>query len=79
MKFSEAVANRIFFLMREHGISQYELEQKTGIDHKTMCSILYGNDFGIATSHLFAISKAFGISLRRFFNDTSFEKFFDIN
>ncbi len=72
MTVNDAVAKRISALLKEKGISQYRLEQDSGIQHGSMQCIMNGRNKTVTLSTIMMISKGFGISLLEFLDDEIF-------
>ena len=72
MTVNDAVANRISALLKEKGISQYKLEQESGIQHGSMQCIMNGRNKTVTLSTVMMIAKGFGISLLEFLDDEIF-------
>ena len=60
MTVNDAVAKRISKLLKEKGISQYRLEQESGIQHGSMQCIMNGRNKTVTLSTILMISKGFG-------------------
>ena len=69
MTVNDAVAKRISALLKEKGISQYKLEQESGIQHGSMQCIMNGRNKTVTLSTVMMIAKGFGISLLEFLDD----------
>ena len=69
---NDAVAKRISKLLREKGISQYRLEQESGIQHGSMQCIMNGRNKTVTLSTVIMIARGFGMSLVEFLDDTVF-------
>ena len=72
MTVNDAVANRISALLKEKGISQYKLEQESGIQHGSMQCIMNGRNKTVTLSTIMMIAKGFGMSLLEFLDDEIF-------
>ena len=72
MTVNDAVAKRISKLLTEHGISQYRLEQNSGIQHGSMQCIMNGRNKTVTLSTVIMLAKGFGISLTEFLDDEIF-------
>ena len=72
MTVNNAVAKRISALLREKNMSQYRLEQKTGIQHGSMQCIMNGRNKTVTLSTVIMIARGFDISLTEFLNDEIF-------
>lgn len=73
MTVNDAVAKRILKLLSEKGITQYRLEQNSGIQHGSMQCIINGRNKTVTLSTLMLISKGFGITINEFLDDEIFE------
>ena len=72
MTVNDAVAKRISGLLREKGLSQYRLEQESGIQHGSMQCIMNGRNKTVTLSTLLMLANGFKISLIEFLNDDIF-------
>lgn len=72
MTVNEAVAKRINALLRERNMTQYGLEQKSGIQHGSMQCIMNGRNKTVTLSTVIMIARGFDISLIEFFDDPIF-------
>ena len=72
MTVNDAVAKRISRLLVEKNMSQYRLEQNSGIQHGSMQCIMNGRNKTVTLSTLILIAKGFDIPLVEFFNDEIF-------
>ena len=72
MTVNDAVAKRISDLLIEKNMSQYRLEQESGIQHGSMQCIMNGRNKTVTLSTIIMIAKGFGISLVEFLNDDIF-------
>ena len=73
MTVNNAVAKRISALLREKNMSQYRLEQRTGIQHGSMQCIMNGRNKTVTLSTVIIIARGFGISLTEFLDDEIFQ------
>jgi len=69
---NDAVAKRISTLLKQKGISQYRLEQETGIQHGSMQCIMNGRNKTVTLSTVIILAKGFGMTLTEFLNDEVF-------
>jgi transcriptional regulator with XRE-family HTH domain len=69
---NEAVANRILALLKEKNMTQYRLEQESGIQHGSMQCIMNGRNKTVTLSTVIMIARGFGISLTEFLDDDVF-------
>ena len=66
MNISEAVAIRIRELLSTTHQSQYKLEQKAGLSHETLKSIMKGKAKGVNLKTVIVIADGFGMSVSSF-------------
>ena len=69
---NDAVAKRISKLLQEKRITQYRLEQESGIQHGTMQCIMNGRNKTVTLSTVMLLAKGFHISLIEFLDDELF-------
>ena len=72
MTVNEAVAKRINALLLAKGMTQYRLEQKSGIQHGSMQCIMNGRNKTVTLSTVIMIARGFDMSLIEFFEDPVF-------
>ncbi|MDE7215253.1 MAG: helix-turn-helix transcriptional regulator [Clostridia bacterium] len=72
MTVNDAVAKRITNLLIEKGITQYRLEQESGIQHGSMQCIMNGRNKTVTLSTIYMIARGFHITLLDFLNDPLF-------
>ena len=72
MTVNDAVAKRVLDLLKVHNMSQYRLEQKSGIQHGSMQCIMNGRNKTVTLSTVIMIAKGFGITPEEFLNDDIF-------
>ena len=72
MTVNDAVAKRISDLLIQKNMSQYRLEQESGIQHGSMQCIMNGRNKTVTLSTVIMIARGFGISLSEFLNDDVF-------
>ena len=72
MTVNDAVAKRISKLLLENNISQYRLEQESGIQHGSMQCIMNGRNKTVTLSTIIMIARGFGMSLAEFLDDDLF-------
>ena len=72
MTVNDAVATRISKLLREKGMSQYRLEQESGIQHGSMQCIMNGRNKTVTLSTVIMIARGFDMSLTEFLDDEIF-------
>ena len=69
---NDAVAKRISKLLREKDMSQYRLEQESGIQHGSMQCIMNGRNKTVTLSTVIMLAKGFYMTLTEFLNDEIF-------
>ncbi len=72
MTVNNAVAKRISKLLKEKNMSQYRLEQVSGIQHGSMQCIMNGRNKTVTLSTVILLAKGFGISTTEFLDDDIF-------
>ena len=73
MTVNNAVAKRIEQLLNEKKITQYRLEQNSGIQHGSMQCIMNGRNKTVTLSTVMMIANGFHMSLVEFLNDEIFQ------
>jgi len=73
MTVNNAVAIRISKLLQEKNMSQYRLEQESGIQHGSMQCIMNGRNKTVTLSTLIMLARGFNISLTEFLDDEIFD------
>lgn len=68
MNVSEAVAKRIRELLVEKHMTQYRLEQKSGILHGSMACILNGRNKTVTLSTIYMLARGFDMNIIEFLN-----------
>ena len=72
MTVNDAVAKRISALLREKSMSQYRLEQESGIQHGSLQCIMNGRNNSVTLSTIKKICDGLEISLQDFFASSVF-------
>ena len=72
MTVNNAVAKRISKLLLEKGISQYRLEQESGIAHGSMQCIMNGRNKTVTLSTVILLARGFNMTLTEFLDDEIF-------
>ncbi|MBE6589278.1 MAG: helix-turn-helix transcriptional regulator [Ruminococcaceae bacterium] len=72
MTVNDAVAKRVSKLLQERNMSQYRLEQESGIQHGSMQCIMNGRNKTVTLSTVIMLAKGFHISLTEFLDDDMF-------
>ena len=73
MTVNNAVAKRISNLLKEKNMSQYRLEQESGIQHGSMQCIMNGRNKTVTLSTILMLAKGFGITVLEFLDDELFK------
>lgn len=68
MKLKDAVAKRIKEIIKEKGITQYELFKRTGVPQSTISTILNAETKTVKLSTIYEICSGLEIELSEFFN-----------
>ncbi len=72
MTVNDAVARRIMKLLQERNMTQYRLEQESGIQHGSMQCIMNGRNKTVTLSTVILLARGFNISLTEFLDDELF-------
>ena len=72
MNVSQAVAKRIEMLLKERNMTQYRLEQKSGILHGSLACIMNGRNKTVTLSTVYMIAKGFDMTIVEFLNHDMF-------
>lgn len=72
MTVNDAVAKRISALLAEKKMTQYRLEQNSGILHGSMACIMNGRNKTVTLSTVIMLARGFGMTLLEFLNDDVF-------
>ena len=72
MTVNDAVAKRVSKLLHEKGMTQYRLEQNSGIQHGSMQCIMNGRNKTVTLSTVIMLAKGFDMSLTQFLDDEIF-------
>ena len=73
MKLNDVISIRIRQLLAERNMTQYKLEQLSGLTHNTMLSIMSARYQSCNLKTLMKIIQALNISAKDFFDDPMFE------
>lgn len=73
MTVNNAVAKRVLSLLQEKHMTQYRLEQESGIQHGSMQCIINGRNKTVTLSTVMMIARGFNISLIEFLDDEIFQ------
>lgn len=74
MTINDAVAMRIVKLMHSQGITQYRLEQDSGIFHGAMDRILQGKNKTVSFTTIFRLARGFHMTVEEFIDDDIFRR-----
>ena len=74
MTVNDAVAKRILCLLQEKDMTQYRLEQESGIQHGSMQCIMNGRNKTVTLTTLILLARGFGMPLTAFLDDELFEQ-----
>lgn len=74
MTVNDAVARRVLNLLREKNMTQYRLEQDSGIQHGSMQCIMNGRNKTVTLTTLILLARGFGMPLTAFLDDELFEQ-----
>ena len=69
---NDAVAKRVSKLLIQKGMSQYRLEQESGIQHGSMQCIMNGRNKTVTLSTVIMLARGFDIPLTEFLDDDLF-------
>lgn len=72
MTVNDAVATRILQLLTQKNMTQYRLEQQSGIQHRHMQWILNKKSKTVTLSTVMMIANGFGITVLEFLDDDLF-------
>ena len=78
MTVNDAVAKRISKLLREKDMSQYRLEQESGIQHGSMQCIMNGRNKTVTLSTLLLLAKGFDMTVSEFLDSDLFQSDFEV-
>ncbi len=74
MTINDAVAMRTLKLMQSKGITQYRLEQDSGIFHGAMDRILQSKNKTVSFTTVFRLARGFHMTLEEFIDDDLFRR-----
>lgn len=72
MNVNQAVAKRIEMLLKERDMTQYRLEQKSGVLHGSLACIMNGRNKTVTLSTVYMIAKGFDMTIVEFLNHDIF-------
>ena len=73
MTVNDAVARRITALLAEKGMTQYRLEQGSGLQHGSMQCIMNRRNKTVTLSTVIVIARGFNMTLSEFLDDPIFQ------
>ena len=73
MTVNDAVAKRVIELLAEKKMTQYRLEQNSGVNHSTMKAFLNNKYKSCNLTTVVLIIRSFGMTVGEFFSDPIFE------
>ena len=74
MTVNDAVAMRTLKLMQSKGMTQYRLEQDSGIFHGAMDRILQSKNKTVSFTTIFRLARGFNMTLEEFIDDDIFRR-----
>lgn len=72
MTVNDAVAKRVAYLLKQRNMSQYRLEQESGIQHGSMQCIMNGRNKTVTLSTIIMLARGFDMPLTEFLDDEIF-------
>lgn len=79
MNINKALSIRIREVLKSKKISQYELEQRTGLYHSTLSCLLNCRYNSANMKTVFLIIQGLGVSVLEFFDSPLFEDLYNLN
>ena len=74
MTLNDAVAMRTLQLLHKKEMTQYRLEQNSGILHGTMDRILQSKNKTVTLTTIYRLARGFNITVEEFMNDDLFRR-----
>ena len=74
MTINDAVAMRTLHLLKQKNITQYRLEQDSGILHGSMDRILQSKNKTVTVTTLYRLARGFGMTVEEFLDDDIFRR-----
>lgn len=74
MTLNDAVAMRVIRLLHQKDMTQYRLEQDSGIFHGAMDRIIQSKNKTITLTTLFKLARGFNMTVEEFLNDDVFRR-----
>lgn len=72
MTINDIVAARVSFLLKQKGMTQYRLEQDSGVTHGAMNRILNGDNKAVTLTTLYRLARGFDMTVFEFMDDEKF-------
>ncbi len=72
MTIKDIVAARVSFLLKQKGMTQYRLEQDSGVTHGAMNRILNGDNKTVTLTTLYRLARGFNMTVFEFMDDEKF-------
>ena len=72
MTINDAVAKRVFKLLRERKMTQYRLERKSGLIHGALDRILNGLNKTVTLTTVYKLARGFDMTIFEFLDDEVF-------
>ena len=72
MTLNDAVANRVDKLLQSKHMTQYRLEQESGIIHGAINRIMTGQNKTITLTTLYKLARGFNMTIYEFLDDDNF-------
>ena len=72
MTINDAVAKRVFKLLRERKMTQYRLERKSGLIHGALDRILNGQNKTVTLTTVYKLARGFDMTIFEFLDDDVF-------
>lgn len=72
MTINDIVAARVSFLLKQKGMTQYRLEQDSGVTHGAMNRILNGDNKTVTLTTLHRLARGFDMTVFEFMDDEKF-------
>ena len=73
MQLSKAIRNRINYYLKLNNMSIWNLYKASGVPKSTLCALMQDNACIPKLETLLYICEGFGITIKDFFNDDSFD------
>lgn len=74
MRLNEAVSKRIHELLKQNGMTQYELSMKSGVPQSTLSTVMHCTFDSMKLRIVYEVCEGFEISMKEFFDSPLFER-----